>query len=116
MGKLSPGQIAGFAQNAGFSGDDLVTAVAIALAESAGDPNAVGDAGTSIGLWQIHYTVHPEFDPTQLHDPQYNANAAFDLFTRRNGFNDWSTFTVEGPDHVLPYAKFLDVAQQAVQA
>lgn len=116
MGKLSPNEIAMYAYNAGFSGDDLVTAVAIALAESGGDPNAEGDNGTSYGLWQIHFTVHPEFDASQLKDPAYNASAAYSLYLRRHGFNDWSTYTVEGPDGVLPYAKFLDAASGAVNA
>lgn len=111
---LSAAQIAQYASNAGFSGDDLVTAVAIALAESSGNPGAVGDNGTSIGLWQIHYTVHPEFDVNQLKDPQYNAQAAYSLYSRRHGFNDWSTYTVENAQGVLPYENYLDVAQAGV--
>ena len=111
---LSAAQIAQYASNAGFEGDDLVTAVAIALAESSGNPGAVGDNGTSIGLWQIHYTVHPEFDSNQLTDPQYNANSAYSLYSRRgNSFNDWSTYTVE-VNGVFPYTKYLDMAQAGV--
>lgn len=112
---LSASQIAWFAANAGFTGDDIATATAIALAESSGNPAAVGDNGTSIGLWQIHYTVHPEFDSNQLKDPQYNASAAFSIFSRRGNFNDWSTFTVANAQGVLPYTKYLDAAEQGVQ-
>jgi soluble lytic murein transglycosylase-like protein len=114
VNKLSASEIAIYASMAGFQGNDLVTAIAIALAESGGDPQAVGDQGTSLGLWQIHYTVHQEFDKAQLFDPQYNANAAYALFSRRGNFSDWSTFTVVDANGVLPYAKFLDEAESAV--
>lgn len=114
MGKLTAQQIAQYAATAGFSDDDLVTATAIALAESGGDPNIEGDNGTSYGLWQIHWTVHPEFDKSQLKDPQYNANAAYQLYVNRDGFNDWSTFTVKNKNGVLPYTNFLNDAQNGV--
>lgn len=113
MGRLNAQQIAQVAAQAGFQGDDLVTAVAIALAESGGDPNASGDSGTSIGLWQIHYTVHPEFDPAQLSDPQYNANSAYSIFIARGSFADWSTFTGWTKNgHVTPpYLAYMTAAQ-----
>lgn len=117
VNKLSVSDIANYASAAGFQGDDLVTAVAIALAESGGDPQASGDQGTSFGLWQIHWTVHPEFDKSQLFDPQYNANAAFALYSKRGGFRDWSTYTVPDPNTgVFPYVKYLPEAQGAVSA
>ena len=37
---LGPSDIATLAQNAGFGGSDLATAVAVALSESGGNPNA----------------------------------------------------------------------------
>lgn len=89
--------IATVAQNAGFTGNDLVTAVAIALAESGGNPNALGDIGIgqgSFGLWQINSKYHPEFGPdfTSLYDPQTNANAAYEIYVNAGGFSPWSTF------------------------
>lgn len=98
MGKLSASQIANVARNAGFSGNDLVTAVAIALAESSGNPQALGDTGIgegSFGLWQINSYYHPEFGPdfTTLYDPQVNANAAYSVYRASgNSFKAWSTF------------------------
>ena len=98
QGASAPWTIAGVASNAGFAGSDLVIAVAIAYAESSGNPNAEGDKDangnpTSIGLWQIHFTVHPEFDEQSLYDPQYNANAAFSIYTAAgNSFSPWTTF------------------------
>jgi len=114
-GKLSATQIAQLAANAGFEGEDQVTAVAIALAESGGDPNIEGDSGTSYGLWQIHWTVHPEFDPAQLKDPQYNANAAFQLYSNRGNFNDWSTYG-DLPGHNNAYLSYMGAADAAVNA
>jgi hypothetical protein len=76
--KLGIPELKQLASNAGFSGDDLDTAVAIALAESGGDPEAYNpetEAGTapgrgSYGLWQIYQTAHPEYDSATLFDPQ----------------------------------------------
>lgn len=101
--KYNVKEITNFAINAGFSGDDLVTAVAVALAESKGDPRAYNPeiaAGTpqgmgSRGLWQIYAKVHPEFGPNfdMLYDPQLNANAAFSVYSAAgNSFKPWSTF------------------------
>ena len=95
---MSIDDIATVAQNAGFSGDDLITAVAVALAESSGNPNALGDIGIgqgSFGLWQINSKYHPEFGPdfTTLYDPQTNANAAYSVYSAAgNSFTPWSTF------------------------
>lgn len=87
--------IAGYASTAGFSGVDLDIAVAVALAESGGDPNAVGDVnlGRSIGLWQINLAAHPEYSEDELYDPQTNANAAFAIYQAAgNSFSPWTTF------------------------
>lgn len=100
--KLQIPQIIGLAQNAGFSGDDLAVAVAIALAESnGGDPSAYNPevaAGTpqgqgSFGLWQIYLKAHPEYANANLFDPATNAAAAFAIYSRAgNSFRPWSTF------------------------
>lgn len=115
VNKLSASEIAGYASNAGFSGNDLVTAVAIALAESGGDPQALGDTsitpGGSLGLWQINLKYHPEYqaNPSVLYDPQINANAAWKIFTA-SGFSAWSTFNGG------QYQAHLDDANAAVNA
>lgn len=96
--KLSAAQIAQYAAGAGFSGLDLTTAVAIALAESGGDPNAHGDttlgSGTgSFGLWQIYLDAHPEYANVNLYDPSENAAAAYAIYVQAgNSFTPWSTF------------------------
>jgi len=125
--KLSAQQIAQVAANAGFSGDDLQTAVAIALAESGGNPAIIGDKtlaptnGPSIGLWQINTgtKAHPEYasdDPTtnSLIDPQNNANAAFGIYAAAGGgFRDWATF--DPRNGTTPrYLAFLQTAASGV--
>ena len=97
---LSPSDIAAYAESAGFSGSDLIAAVAIALAESGGNPNAYNAetaAGTphgkgSYGLWQIYLNAHPEFSGQNLYDPQVNANAAYEVYLTASGFMPWSTY------------------------
>ena len=111
--RLDAAQIAQYARNAGFTGQDLITAVAVALAESGGNAKAVGDSGTSFGLWQIHWTVHREtygVAPEELFDPQANANAAMKVF-QEQGWNAWSTYSVNNR-----YTDFLGAATQAVNA
>lgn len=98
MGDLTASQIKTLAINAGFTGQDLITSVAVALAESSGNPQALGDLDVgqgSFGLWQINSYYHPEYGPdfTILYDPQTNANAAFSVYSAAgNSFTPWSTF------------------------
>jgi hypothetical protein len=104
---LSLSQIAQYAAAAGFTGNDLATAVAIAIAESGGNPSdynkepqdvpgrygrtSPSDGKGSYGLWQIYLAAHPEFAVANLLDPQTNANAAFTLYSN-HGFSAWSTY------------------------
>lgn len=99
--RLDATQIAELAQGAGFSGNDLVIAVAVALAESSGKVTAYNPetkAGTpegrgSYGLWQIYRKAHPEFDNLDLFDPTSNAYAAYHVYRNAgNNFSPWSTF------------------------
>lgn len=98
---MNASDIAALAQNAGFTGSDVGVAVAIALAESRGDPGAVGDRqlapakGPSYGLMQINIgsRAHPEFAGWNLFDPQINMNAAFRIYRDAGGsFREWSTY------------------------
>lgn len=111
--KLTATQIAAYAVAAGFTDDDLITAIAIALAESGGDPNAYNPetaAGTpsgqgSYGLWQIYRKAHPEFDSWNLNDPATNARAAFSVYSAAGGnFTPWSTYTGNAYEAFLPAA------------
>lgn len=115
--KLQPNTIAGYATQAGFSGNDLVTAVAVALAESGGDSKAYNPevaAGAPIGkgsygLWQIYLHAHPEFANDDLYDPQVNADDAYEIYAKAgNSFQPWSTFKNGA------YQAHLTVAQSSI--
>ncbi len=109
-GNLSPGQVAQYALRAGLSAQQAVTATAIALAESGGNPTSQGDQGTSYGLWQIHWTVHPQFDPSKLFDPAYNAFAMAQLSGNGSNWTPWTTYNNGA------YQQYLPTANQAVMA
>lgn len=108
------------AKAAGFTGAALLTAVAIAGAESAFNPSAVGDVaiqtekwGPSIGLWQIrsltenYLDMEPIRDSTRLSDPYYNAKAAYQISKRGTDFSPWSTFASNA------YRQYEEIAHQA---
>lgn len=119
MAALSPLQIAQIAYDAGFRGQALVTAVAVALAESSGRPEAVGDValqndkwGPSIGLWQVRSLREQQGtggtrDPSILTDPVVNARSAFEISGGGENFTPWTVFK-KGT-----YRKFLNEAQSA---
>lgn len=92
--KYRADQIAIFAQEAGFTGGDLVTAIAVALAESGGDTEATHtnrDGSTDYGLWQIN-SVHKELLAGKVWmDPAVNAKMAFEVW-KGSGWSAWSTF------------------------
>jgi hypothetical protein len=110
------GTVAIVAAAAGFTGDKLPIAVAIAFAESDGNPGAVGDinnpvAGArSIGLWQINTHYHPSYDQAKLTDPLYNARAAFAIAGSGSSFTPWSTYKSGA------YRSKLERANKAVRA
>jgi hypothetical protein len=105
---------------AGFSDDRLVTAVAIALAESGCNPNVPDNfngptAGCpngsyDRGLWQINDCYHAEVSDACAHDPQCNANAAYRI---SSGGTDWTQWATYG-NGTGPYRNFLAQAQAAV--
>jgi hypothetical protein len=122
---------AGWANNGYFAGD-LVTATAICVAESAGDPKVyvcdengkvVGQgeyvagqpikcpAGTTSydrGLWQLNnVTASSTSDPCAF-DPVCNAGVAYLASSRGTSFVPWSSYDQN------VYAKYIDAAQSAV--
>lgn len=104
MATLSDAQIAAAAKAAGFSGSALAKAVAIALAESSGNPRAHNAVppDNSYGLWQINMlgSMGParrkQFglsSNSQLFDPVTNAKAAFAISSGGKNFRPWTTYT-----------------------
>lgn len=117
------------AYNAGFRGDALVTAVAIAGAESSHNPEAVGDVGLqnakwgpSVGLWQMRTLNDPSAyagsvdggrDINALSgtsNVQNNANLAYALSKGGTNFRPWTTFT----ENTWQKSQYLDQAKGAV--
>lgn len=98
------------AQSVGMA--DPATGAAIAMAESGGNPDAVGDLAItppdgSVGLWQINVAAHPQYTAAALHDPTTNARAALAISNGGVSWSPWSTFTSGA------YLKYLPDAQAA---
>lgn len=120
-GILSAAQIGQLAANAGFQGQDLIIAVAIALAESGGNPSVVGDLaitpGGSVGLWQINLRWHPEYNAAELTDPQTNADAAFAIYQAAgNTFTPWTTWGLGAAAGKGAYLSYMAQATAGVSA
>ena len=93
-GSMGVAQIGEVAAGAGFGGNGLVMAIAVALAESGGDPGAVDhDANGTVdrGLWQIN-SVHTEVSASCNFDPTCAAAAAFAISDSGRDWSAWVTF------------------------
>jgi hypothetical protein len=102
---LSAGQIYALARNAGLSPATATTATAVALAESGGRTDAMGDVGLedgtwgpSVGLWQIRSLKAQQGtgqvrDASRLTDPAFNAAAMASISGAGKNFKPWSTYT-----------------------
>jgi hypothetical protein len=94
---LTQEQCKQLAAKAGFVGNDLEVAGAIAMAESSGR-YWVENSIPCIGLWQINFRFwnphYPTWTKEWLKVPANNAIAAFIVYTLAGStFRDWSTFT-----------------------
>lgn len=120
MSQLSIEQVAQVAWEAGFHGDALAMAVAIAQGESGLRANAVGDEsltngtwGPSVGLFQVR-SLNAEAgsgswrDVQQLSDPRFNSRAAFEISSGGTDFTPWSVY-----NHGR-YEPFLEEARSVV--
>lgn len=133
--RLSPNEIAHVAQAAGFTGDDLVTAVAVCLAESDGETTAMGrskaiDSNTGNrdhGLWQISNKWHQrngDGTPGKLlkagntwRDPFVNARLAKQIYDGAgHKFTPWSVFNSGSYKQYIPDAKIAVLAPWAPPA
>lgn len=90
-------EVAALAHSGGFPRSELHTAVAVAYAESLGDPEAVNrnrNGSKDSGLWQIN-SVHG-FD--DLFDPLENARAAYEVWLAQ-GWSAWYAHTPRGGEY-----------------
>lgn len=114
-GAMNAASIAGAAKAGGFPDSEIPLAVAIALAESGGNPRAHNSTppDNSYGLWQINMIgpLGPARRATfglqsneELFDPVKNARAALSV-RRSQGWGAWSVYTNGS------YKRFLTEAQ-----
>lgn len=95
MTVLTPTQIAKVASDAGFPATELPTAVAVAYAESGGNPQAKGgpnkNGSYDYGLFQIN-SVHSQLlSSGDWADPAANARMAYQVW-KGSGWKAWSTY------------------------
>lgn len=106
------GGIAGLvaaARKAGFSGQALTTAVAVALAESGGVPQKSKYPGEeSYGQWQIHMPSHGhKYSRDYVMTPEGGATAAYEISGGGRNWRPWSVYKSGA------YQQYLDDAQRA---
>ena len=58
--------------------------LAVAKCESSLKANAVGDKGTSFGVFQIHLPAHPTISKAQALDPWFNVEWSAKQFAKGN--------------------------------
>jgi hypothetical protein len=90
------GQAVQAARAAGFRGQSLVNAVAIAGAESRYNAEALNPVypDYSVGMWQINMLAHGSRygNEAQLKNPFRNAKAAYAISSGGKNFGPWSTW------------------------
>lgn len=119
MAIYSTQQIAQTAASAGFKGNGLVMAIAIALAESGGNTTVISSAG-DVGLWQVNMAAHPQYSMAWLQNPANNAAAAYAISSGGTNWRPWCTAYSDGACGTRggtfqgagsPYQKYLIQAQ-----
>ncbi len=102
---LMHGDVYQLARAAGLPHAAAVTATAVAAAESAFNPTAIGDEaladakwGPSIGLWQIRslradQDTGRSRDASRLKDPTFNARSMATISRKGDDFTAWTMYT-----------------------
>ena len=89
-------EAASHALSAGFAGEDAATIVAIAWAESGGNPFACnynpGSGSWDRGILQINDYWHSEIDDACAFDPDCAFLAAYIISNQGSDFTDWVTY------------------------
>jgi len=88
-------QLVTLARGAGWTGNNIAIAGAVAEAESSGRTDVVNFLGC-VGPWQVyqkvHAAAHPEWTTEWLKNPVNNAHAAYTIW-QDQGWAGWSTYT-----------------------
>ncbi len=114
MANLSAAEIGKAAYTAGFRGRDLVIAIAVAFAESSGNPvatNKNNNGSTDYGLWQINSIHAAILKQGSWQNPVDNARMAKRVFDEAGGrWTPWVTYKTGA------YLKYMPNAARAVAA
>jgi hypothetical protein len=80
---------------AGWTGNDAITAVAIAGAESGYNPQAANPSSTARGMWQTMMSYHAaKYAPGEEWSDAYaNARVAHTIWQQAGGWSPWSVYT-----------------------
>ena len=106
--KLAQSDIRTMAIQVGFSESAADVISSIAMAESGGDTEAVGDRhlGVSCGLTQVNLRWHPEWNKlgVDICDPATNLRAAYQISNNGTDFKPWSTYSSGAYKKFMPTA------------
>lgn len=115
MATLTDAQIASYAAGAGFKGTAQQIAIAVALAESGGNPNATNQnkAGALVvsidrGLWQINNVYHNEVSDQCAFSPPCAAGSAYRISNGGSNWTPWTTYNTGA------YQRYMSRAQAAI--
>lgn len=100
MPQVSPECVAGYAAAAGFSGNDLITAVAVARQESSFRTDAANSC--CVGLWQINLKAHG-VTAAEMKLPMRNAQVAYKVWKDAGG---WCTHGSVAKDNCQPWQAY----------
>jgi lysozyme-like protein len=115
MATLTINQAATYARTAGFSGDNLITILAIAMAESGLNTTIQNSIGAT-GILQIYLAVHPDVSYAQAIDPGFSFRYAWKLSNGGQNFCPWQSYdsNVCGRDWDNRYKQFLPTVRAAL--
>lgn len=117
--QLTDLQIAYLAYSAGFRGESLVTAVAVALGESGGDSEQTSVNAITAekpfetvdrGLMQINRYWHDEVSDSVAYNPWLSMVESYRISNKGTDWTPWKAFNIDD------YAKFLPRAKAAAAA
>ena len=121
MAKYTEAEIIQILRDADIPEKDIPLMIAIAMAESKGDSDAVGDEklandkwDASIGLFQVRSLKNPEKYSKadklrikdKLFDPIYNAKVAYEISKKGKDWTPWSTYNDDSYKEFLPTKSF----------
>jgi hypothetical protein len=95
--QLTAREIAKVAHQAGWRDENLIKAVAVALAESGGYTEATNtnsDGSIDRGLWQLNNKYQPQVSDACAFDPACATREAYKIYRDRSyTFNPWAAYT-----------------------